>query len=132
MKRKSSLFVPRLVLSVALILGANASVPSLLAQQQAPDNTGANKTDRNANVPTADNAKNGMSDRELMRHIRQAVVKDKSLSTYGHNVKIIASGGKVTLRGPVHSEDEKKAIGEHAEKYAGSGNVKNELSVKGS
>ena len=132
MKGKSSLFVPRLVLSAALILGGSASVPTLLAQPQSPDNTGANKTDRNANTPTADNAKNGMSDRELMRHIRQDVVKDKSLSTYGHNVKIIASGGKVTLRGPVHSEDEKKAIEEHAQKYAGSGNVTNELSVKGS
>ncbi|MDQ2712545.1 MAG: BON domain-containing protein [Acidobacteriota bacterium] len=125
-------FAPNLVLSAALTLGGVVSVPLSAAQQQAPDNTGANKTDRRGDSPTADQAKNGMSDRELMKHIRQDVVKDKSLSTYGHNVKIIATGGKVTLRGPVHSEDEKKAIEEHATKYAGAGNVTNELSVKGS
>jgi osmotically-inducible protein OsmY len=71
-----------------------------------------------------------MSDRELAAHIRQDVVKDNSLSTYGHNVKIIASHGKVTLKGPVHSEDERRAIEEHARKYAGEGKVENRLTVK--
>jgi osmotically-inducible protein OsmY len=97
---------------------------------QAPDNTAVNKADRDKNVPTADQGKNNMSDRDLMKHIRQDVVSDKSLSTYGHNVKIIATHGKVTLRGPVQSEDEKKAIEEHAKKYAGDGNVTNNLTVK--
>lgn len=100
------------------------------AQQREPDNTAVNKQDRNASRPTADQAKNNMSDREMARRIRQDVVHDKSLSTYGHNVKIIAKSGKVTLRGPVHSEDEKRAIEEHARKYAGDGNVTNELTVK--
>jgi osmotically-inducible protein OsmY len=45
-------------------------------------------------------------------------------------VKIVADGGKVTLRGPVHSEDEKRAIEQHARKYAGEGNITNELTVK--
>ncbi len=123
---------PSVVFGAALCLSGVVSTPLAAAPQQAPDNTGVNKTDRRSDSPTADQAKNGMSDRELMKHIRQDVVKDKSLSTYGHNVKIIATGGKVTLRGPVHSEDEKKAIEEHATKYAGTGNVTNELSVKGS
>ena len=35
---------------------------------------------------------------------------DKSLSTYGHNVKIITKDGSVTLKGPVRSEEEKQAI----------------------
>ena len=55
---------------------------------------------------------------------------DKSLSTDGHNVKIISTNGKVTLRGPVRSEVEKRAIEEHARKYAGEGNVTNEVTVK--
>jgi osmotically-inducible protein OsmY len=38
------------------------------------------------------------------------LVKDKSLSTYGHNVKVISQNGMVTLKGPVRSEDEKSAI----------------------
>ena len=66
-----------------------------------------------------------------MREIRRDVVKDKTLSTYGHNVKIIAKGGKVTLKGPVHSEDEKQTIANYAQKYAGAGNVVDELTVKG-
>ena len=99
---------------------------------QAPDNTGANKADQNSSAPTADKAKNDTSDRTLMKNIRRDIVRDKSLSTEAHNVKVVASGGKVTLRGPVKSEDEKKAIEEHATKYAGAGNVTNELSVKGS
>jgi len=100
------------------------------AQNREPDNTAVNKQDRDASRPTADQAKNNMSDREIARRIRRDVVRDKSLSTYGHNVKIIAKSGRVTLRGPVHSEDEKRAIEEHARKYAGDGNVTNEVTVK--
>lgn len=99
------------------------------ASAQQPDNTAVNKSDRTVN---ADQAKNDAADRELMKHIRRDVVKDKSLSTYAHNVKIVAEGGKVTLLGPVRSEQEKKAIEEHAAKYAGAANVTNELTVKGS
>jgi osmotically-inducible protein OsmY len=100
-------------------------------QNKAPDNTAVNKQDRNATQPTADNASNKLSDREMTKKIRQDVVADKSLSTYGHNVKIIASNGRVTLKGPVHTEEEKQAIEEHARKYAGDGNVDNQLTVKG-
>jgi osmotically-inducible protein OsmY len=71
------------------------------------------------------------SDRELTKKIRQAIVKDKSLSTYGHNVKVISQNGTVTLRGPVHSEEEKTAIEAHAAEVAGRDNVKSEIAVKG-
>ena len=104
----------------------------MVAAPQAPDNTAVNKPDRDTNAPNADRAKNNLNDRELMKHIRQDVVKDKSLSSYAHNIKIVAVNGKVTLRGPVKSEEEKKAIEEHATKYAGEGNVTNDLTVKGS
>ncbi len=115
-----------------LVLAGALLVPGTVqaAQNRQPDNTAVNKRDRDTSQPTADQAKNNMSDREVSKHIRQDVVSDKSLSTYGHNVKIIAKNGKVTLRGPVHSEDEKRAIEEHARKYAGDGNVTNELTVK--
>lgn len=115
-----------------LVLSAGLAVPSTMpaAQNRPPDNTAVNKQDRDSARPTADQANNNMSDRDMMRHIRNDVVHDKSLSSYGHNVKIIASHGKVTLRGPVHSEDEKRAVEEHARRYAGDGNVTNELTVK--
>jgi len=122
-----SAFCAFIVSGTLLLLGPHAMEA---AQNREPDNTAVNKQDRDASRPTADQAKNNMSDRDMARHIRHDVVHDKSLSTYGHNVKIIAKSGKVTLRGPVHSEDEKRAIEEHARKYAGDGNVTNEVTVK--
>ena len=94
-----------------------------------PDNTGVNKQDRNGSEPTADKQKQNETDRDLSRRIRQAIQKDKSMSTYGHNVKIIAQNGAVTLRGPVRSEDEKKEIETIAARMAGEGNVRSELTL---
>lgn len=125
MTRSFQSVVCGLVLSGALLL------PSTLPAGQIPDNAAANKQDRNTTQPTADQAKNTTSDREMMQRIRRDIVDDKSLSTYAHNVKIIAKNGKVTLRGPVHSDDEKRTIEEYARKVAGEGNVTSELTVKG-
>ena len=96
-----------------------------------PDNTKVNKQDRDKMQPTADQAKNGKSDREIMQNIRRAVVGDKSLSTYAHNVKIISQDGIVTLKGPVRSDDEVKSIVAKAVEVAGSPDkVVNQMSVK--
>ena len=100
------------------------------AQNPAPDNAKINKRDRRTSEPTADQGKNNISDRETMRKVRRAVVADKSLSTYAHNVKIIAQNGKVTLKGPVRSEEEKKAVEAKATEVAGDGNVTSELTIK--
>jgi osmotically-inducible protein OsmY len=102
-----------------------------LAFGQAPDNTKTNQRDRAKSEPTADQGKNGRSDREIMQQIRKSVVADKSLSTYGHNVKIICEHGKVTLKGPVHSEEESRNIEAKAVEVAGQGNVDNKIEVKG-
>ncbi len=80
--------------------------------------------------PTADQSKNDHADRQLVRDIRRAVVKDKTLSTYGHNVTIIAEGGKVTLRGTASTEEEKSTIEGYAKKYAGSDKVVDEMTLK--
>lgn len=114
--------------AVLAVVGLLSLPTAQAGQDRPPDNTAANK--QATNSPTADKAKNNSSDREIMKNIRHDVVKDKSISTYGHNVKIIADHGKVVLKGPVHSEDEKKMIEEHARKYAGDGNVDNQLVVK--
>jgi hyperosmotically inducible periplasmic protein len=102
-----------------------------LAGAQAPDNTKVNERDRAKSQPTANHAKNAATDRDIMQKIRKAVVADKSLSTYGHNVKIISQQGKVTLKGPVHTDEEKKNIEAKAVEVAGAGNVTNQLEVKG-
>lgn len=80
--------------------------------------------------PTADQQKENRSDRDITQQIRQSLMKDKSLSTYGHNVKIITQNGQVTLKGPVHSDDEKRAIAAKATEIAGENKVTNELNVK--
>ena len=120
----------------AVALGLLLSgAPKLKAAQDRPpasDNTKVNKRDRNKAEPTADQGKNNVSDRDIMQKIRKAVVDDKSLSTYAHNVKIVAENGKVTLKGPVRSEEEKKAIESKAVEVAGAGNVTNELTIKAS
>jgi hyperosmotically inducible periplasmic protein len=118
-----------LIVSSVLAIGA---VPALVAQERSPDadNTKQNQRDRVKSEPTADQAKNNLSDREIMQQIRKAVVGDKSLSTYAHNVKIIAQNGKVSLKGPVRSEEEKQKIEQKATDVAGSGNVTNEITVK--
>ena len=95
-----------------------------------PDNTKTNTRDRSKAEPTADQAKNNTPDRDTMQKIRKSIMDDKALSTYAHNVKIIAQNGKVTLKGPVRSEEEKKTIEEKATEVAGSGNVTNEMTVK--
>src|ERR1700688_1543546 len=84
-----------------------------------PDNTKLNQRDRDASEATADQQKMNASDQELTRKIRRSVMADKSLSTYAHNVKIIAQDGHVTLKGPVRSEDEKKTILSKATAEAG-------------
>jgi len=74
--------------------------------------------------------KNSTTDRDTMQKIRKAVMADKSLSTYAHNVKIISQGGKVTLKGPVRSEEEKSSVEKIATDVAGQGNVTNEITIK--
>jgi osmotically-inducible protein OsmY len=97
-----------------------------------PDNTKVNERDRNANQPTADQQKENRSDREITKQIRKAIEKDKSLSTDAHNVKVVTQNGAVTLKGPVHSEEEKKAVEAKAAEVAGQQKVSNQIEVKAS
>jgi len=121
-------------IAVAIAFGVLAceGVPYLAAQDQPPasDNTKVNKRDRSKTAPTADQAKNTTSDRDIMQKIRKGVMDDKSLSTYAHNVKIISQHGKVTLKGPVRSEEEKNTIEKIATDVAGAGNVTDQITIK--
>ena len=80
--------------------------------------------------PTADQGKNNLPDREIMQKIRKSIMDDKSLSTYAHNVKIISQHGKVTLKGPVRTAEEKKTVETKATEVAGAGNVTDQMTVK--
>ena len=121
-----------------LMLMAFVVVPGSMLRSQAQseqqgtsvDNTKVNSQDRDKASPTADQQQETRSDREITRQIRRSLIKDKSLSTYAHNVKIITHDGQVTLKGPVRSEDEKRAIEAKATEVVGENKVTSELSVK--
>ncbi len=99
---------------------------------KAPDNTGVNVRDRDDATLTPGDQGTSESDREITRHVRKGVMAKEELSTTAKNVKIITQDGKVTLRGPVKSESEQKAIGEIAQGVAGVTSVDNQLEVKSS
>jgi hyperosmotically inducible protein len=100
-----------------------------LLSAQAPDNTKTNRVNRERGGVTADDQKMNKGDRELAQKVRQSIYKDKSLSTYAHNVKIVVQDGNVTLKGPVRSEAEKEAIERKAADVAGAKNVVNQLDI---
>ena len=112
-------------LSLAIAAPVAAQQPPANTTQAAPDNTKVNRGDQ----LSADSQKNGKHDLDITRDIRRAIVADKTLSTYAHNVKVITQHGDVTLKGPVRSDDERKAIEAKAVDIAGQGRVANELTV---
>jgi hyperosmotically inducible protein len=120
------------VLRVLLLATAPCIIGGLAAQQQPPaqDNTKQNQRDRSPGEPTADQAKNNVSDRDAMQKIRKSLVDDKTLSTYAHNVKVIAQNGRVTLKGPVRSEDEKRTVEQKAAEVVGQDRVTSEITVQ--
>lgn len=94
--------------------------------QTAPDNSGQNKN----HAETADNQTNAKADRLTTAKIRKAIMADKTLSTYAHNVKIITVDGAVTLKGPVQTEDEKQKVASEAADVVSADKITNELTVK--
>jgi hypothetical protein len=93
------------MLAVGLLV---SPASNLMAQQEKPaatDNAKVNKRDQSKGGPTADQAKNSASGRDIMQKIRKSLTEDSSLSTYAHNVKVIAQ-------------------------VAGAGNVTGELTIK--
>jgi hyperosmotically inducible protein len=126
--------VVRTVLCTGLLFGAGvparAQEPTSQPASPAADNTKVNERDRSQNEPTADQQKDNRSDRDITQQIRQSIMKDKSLSTCAHNVKIITQNGQVTLKGPVRSEDEKQTVEAKATKVAGENKVTSQLDIK--
>jgi hyperosmotically inducible protein len=130
----SSLTLRRLLLP----LGSLVFCVSLMAkpipryqdnQRTVPDNTKKNKDQTS---PTADQQKMNPADRAITQKIRTAIHEDQSLSTYAHNIKVITQDGKVTLRGPIRSEEEKSNVEAKAVSVAGQESVTNQLEVASS
>jgi hyperosmotically inducible periplasmic protein len=119
----------RQIVRAALLAGACTLAAIPVGAQTPADNTKVNERDRAKGAPTADQQKENATDRDIARKIRKALMQDKALSTYAHNVKVIAQGGQVTLKGPVRSDEEKRDVEAKAAEIAGAGHVTNDLSV---
>ena len=117
-----------LLLSLSCVL-AGGYVHAQTASSAAPDNSRSNRTDSSNSASTADAQSNSAVDVDLTKRIRQSLMADKALSTYGHNIKIVSIGGNVTLNGVVRTEEEKSSVAAKAEDVAGKGHVTNALKV---
>lgn len=130
-KQRISNFGRAALFGTALAIVA-PSISSFAQEPSSPQNSQPDNTAQNARKGmTADKQTESAKDRETTKKIRQAIMTDKSLSTYAHNVKLITVNGTVTLKGPVRSEEEKSKIGSIAEEIAGSKDlVVNALTIK--
>lgn len=96
----------------------------------AADNTARNERDADGGTVTPFDQGQSGPDIEITAQIRRAVLEDQALSANADNVKIITSGGMVTLRGPVASEAEKAAVEAKAKAVAGVTDVVNQLEIQ--
>ena len=95
------------------------------------DNTARNVRDRNDRTLTPLDQGKSQTDVDTTAQIRKGIMAANEMSVNAKNVKIITSQGRVTLRGPVNSAEEKRMIGEIANGVARSENVDNQLEVTG-
>jgi hyperosmotically inducible protein len=95
------------------------------------DNSAVNQRDRDDDTVLPTDQSNDQKDLDLSAKIRQNILRNKEMSLKAQNVKIITTDdGKVTLRGPVASEDEKKKVEQIAHDAAGGADkVTSELEV---
>ena len=94
------------------------------------DNTAINNRDKYAGNITPEDQFNTTEDRNLLAAVRRSVVHDKSLSVMAHNIKIMVDTGKVTLRGPVKTADEKLKVEKIVQAVKGVSSINNSLDVK--
>ena len=101
-----------------------------LAADSALENTEINVRDKGNTTLTPEDQKETESDIKITADIRQAIIKDKSLSVNAQNVKIITRNGVVTLRGPVETKKESKKLKKIAKHTPGVLKVDNQLEIK--
>jgi hyperosmotically inducible periplasmic protein len=94
-----------------------------------PDNTAINQRDRSGDSKTSGDQSNSSSDLKVTQAIRQALMKDGTLSTSAKNIKVITENGQVTLRGPVKNVQEKARVDQLAKSAAGGANIVDQLDV---
>ncbi len=132
MKKMGRYFTHALLAGGMLAVGGQtflAKAQDAATEPAKPDNTKVNKRDRSKTAVTSDQQKENRPDRVTTQQIRKALIADKSLSLYAHNVKIVTVNGAVILKGPVRSEDEKQTVVSKAAEVAGAARITDNLSV---
>jgi Putative phospholipid-binding domain. len=130
------ILLPPIFGALLLVCSSQAQQPTATPRDPAAansteaDNSKRNSSEENKNTDTAEKQSNKKDDLALTQKIRQEVVKDGSLSMNAKNIKIIARDGKVMLRGPVDTQQEKDTIANKAGEIAGKEKVDNQLEVK--
>lgn len=119
-----------MALAVATEASAQQTSSSTAAPAATVNNTGVNQRDRSSQTMTPFDQPNDKADITLAAAVRRTIVKDKSLSSSAHNLKLMAAKGVVTLRGPVKNADEKSRVESIVKGVAGVSSVDNQLDVK--
>jgi hyperosmotically inducible periplasmic protein len=123
MFKQSSLVV--VTLTAGLLM-----MTSPIRAESALENTEINVRDKDNATLTPEDQKETEGDITITAAIRQAVIKDESLSVNAQNIKIITRNGVVTLRGPVETETESSKLQKIAEGTGGVVKVDNQLENK--
>lgn len=100
------------------------------ARSNQPDNTARNVRDRDEQTLTPLDQGTSKADVNTTAQIRKEIIAAENISVNARNVKVITREGRVTLRGPVNTAEEKSLIGDIANRIARSENVDNQLEVK--
>jgi hyperosmotically inducible periplasmic protein len=121
-------YMNRTILSLLCI--STLALSAVVAQEVKPDNSGKNERDRSGETKTSGDQSNSSADIKIAADVRNAIVKDSSLTMAAKNVKVITAGGIVTLRGPVNSAEEKTKIEQLAATAANGARIDNQLEIK--
>ena len=113
--------VIRFLFTTSLALGCAAAF--------AADKPNPATRDQVVEVPAG--AKTGdAADRSVLAAARRAVVRDKSLSTAAHNVKMEANAGVITISGDVRNAAEKGKVEALVRKTPGVTGVESKITLK--
>jgi len=102
--------------------------PGVRDETKNADNTKANTLDRYNSLTPMDQG-NSAAETKITADIRKGIMGEKNVSFNGKNVKIVAIGTRVTLRGPVKDDRERTVIEGIAKRTAGVSDVDNQLEI---
>ena len=109
----------------SVVIGGLLTVSAGAASAQTP----SSRPPAQPTTPAAAPQASATPDDVMAAQIRKAIKDDKAIAAYGDSIKVIVSAGTVSLKGPVRTDAEKKAIGAKADAIAGQPNVMNNLIV---